>query len=74
MNYYALDFPDSGITSAEVTVAMPSDWNAGTVTAQFYWTGIADTTTNAVVWGIEGRSYGGRGRSTSRVRHPGHRR
>ena len=58
VNYYALDFPDSGITSAEVTVGMPSDWNAGTVTAQFYWTGIADTTTNAVVWGIEGRSYG----------------
>ena len=38
------------------TVAMPSDWNGGTVTAQFYWT--ADTTsTNNCLLGCAGRSY-----------------
>jgi hypothetical protein len=39
------------------TVALPSDWDAGTVTAVFYWA--ADSaSTNNVVWGMQGRSYG----------------
>jgi hypothetical protein len=36
---------------------MPSDWNAGTVTAQFYWTHPATATNFGVVWALSGRSY-----------------
>ena len=55
---YHLDFAD-GATKlfAQATVAMPSDWNGGTVTAQFYWTKTG-TSTNPVLWGCAGRSYG----------------
>jgi len=35
---------------------MPSDYDGGTITAQFYW--LADTTsTNSVVWGLAARAY-----------------
>jgi hypothetical protein len=58
VNIYSLDASDSGgKLYAEATVAMPSDWDGGTVTAAFYWTA-AGTSTNAVVWGLQGRSYG----------------
>jgi hypothetical protein len=36
---------------------MPSDWNAGTVTAVFYWMHPATTTNFGVMWQIAGRSY-----------------
>ena len=36
---------------------MPSDWDGGTVTATFYWTTVS-TSTNAVRWQCQGRSYG----------------
>jgi len=39
------------------TIAMPSDYDGGTVTAVFYWTANS-TSTNSVVWGLQGRSYG----------------
>jgi hypothetical protein len=57
-NVYVLDFAD-GATKllAEATVAMPSDWDGGTVTAQFYWL-TNGTSTNGVLWGCQGRSYG----------------
>jgi hypothetical protein len=37
--------------------AMPSDYNAGTVTAVFYWMS-PSSSTNSVVWGIQGVSFG----------------
>lgn len=40
---------------AQVAVVMPSNWNAGTVTAKFHWT--ASTGSGAVVWGLSGRAY-----------------
>jgi len=57
-NVYLLDFAD-GATKlfAEATVVMPSDWDGGTITATFYWL-TNDTSTNGVVWGCAGRSYG----------------
>lgn len=37
---------------------MPSNWNAGTVTAKIHWTaGNATGTPPAVVWAISGRAY-----------------
>jgi hypothetical protein len=55
---YVLDFAD-GATKllAQATIAMPSDWDGGTVTAAFYWTANS-TSTNPVLWGCQGRSYG----------------
>lgn len=40
---------------AQAMVVMPSNWNAGTVTAKFHWT--ASTGSGDVVWGLKGRSY-----------------
>lgn len=58
-NLYTLDFDGAGTIKefSEGTVAMPSDWDGGTVTATFYWTATG-TSTNSVVWGCQGRSYG----------------
>lgn len=57
-NLYFLDASDSSSKLyCEATIGMPSDWDGGTVTAQFIWLANS-TSTNAVVWGLQGRSYG----------------
>lgn len=56
-NIYTLDFDPTTQEFAEVLVAMPSNWNGGTVTAEFWWTATG-TSTNSVVWALQGRSYG----------------
>lgn len=56
VNYYVLDFDQTTQEYAQVALAMPSDWNAGTVTAVFYWT-MAGASTSGVVWSLSGRSY-----------------
>lgn len=56
-NLYTLDFDTATQEHAEGNIAMPSDWDGGTITAQFYWTATG-TSTNNVQWGIQGRSYG----------------
>lgn len=56
VNTWSLDFDPASVEYAEFTVAMPSDWNGGTVTATFYWKA-NDATTNAVVWCLQGRSF-----------------
>lgn len=56
-NYYTLDFDPTTQEFAHATFAMPSDWDGGTITAEFWWTATG-TSTNSVVWAIEGRSYG----------------
>jgi hypothetical protein len=40
---------------AQCMIVMPSNWNAGTVTAKFHWT--ASTGSGDVVWGLSGRAY-----------------
>ena len=40
---------------AQALVVMPSNYNAGTVTARFYWT--ASSGSGAVVWGLQGLCY-----------------
>jgi hypothetical protein len=56
-NFYSLDFDTTTQEFAHAVVAMPSDWNGGTITAKFYWTATG-TSTNSVVWALEGRAYG----------------
>jgi len=56
-NQYVLEFADGLILYAEALIAMPDDWDAGTLTAKFYWR-CPTADTNPVVWGFQGRSYG----------------
>ena len=53
---YVLDFDQTTIEYAQWSLAMPSDYNGGVVTAAFYWT--ATTGTGVVNWAIQGYSYG----------------
>jgi hypothetical protein len=47
---------DSGTDEfAQCMIVMPSNWNAGTITAKFHWT--ASTGSGDVVWGLSGRAY-----------------
>jgi hypothetical protein len=55
-NYFALDFDTATDESAEWVIAMPSNWNAGTITAIFYWTALSGSGT--VKWYIQGTAYG----------------
>lgn len=57
VNYITVDFDPTNQEFAEFSIPMPSDWDGGTVTAQFVWTATG-TSTNGVVWGLAGRSYG----------------
>lgn len=54
---YVLDFSATAIRYATGEAVFPPDWNGGTITATFFWMA-NDTTTNAVVWGIAGISFG----------------
>lgn len=56
-NYFTLDFDASTQEYAQFETAMPSDWDGGTITAQFYWLA-NDTSTNSVIWGLQAVSYG----------------
>ena len=43
---------------AQAMIVMPNNWNAGTVTAKFHWTGSGATDgSDDVVWGLQGRAY-----------------
>jgi len=53
---YHLDFDQTSDEFAQATVAMPDNWDGSTVTAVFYWTANS-TSTNSVVWAIQGRAY-----------------
>jgi microcompartment protein CcmK/EutM len=56
LNYYTLDFDTTTQEIVWAIFAMPTDWDAGTVTAAFWWTATG-TSTNNVQWEIAGRSY-----------------
>lgn len=58
LNYYTLDFDKDSDEHAECTIAMPSDWDAGTVTAKFYWTTSAGSSGETIQWAIKGVSLG----------------
>jgi len=50
-----MDFNDSATEYAQWAVIMPDNWDASTVTAQFYWTAAAAS--GNVVWGLQGVSF-----------------
>jgi len=53
-----LAFDTSSQEHAQWTVVMPSDWDAGTVTAQFYWTCAGGSAAQTVRWTIAGLALG----------------
>ena len=53
VNYKTLDFDKDTQEHAEWSFAMPGDYGGGSITAKFYWTA-AGTSTNSVVWGLQG--------------------
>ena len=56
-NLKVLDFDAATVEYAQCTIpAMPSDWDGGTLTAQFIWMA-DDLTTNSVVWAVKMRSF-----------------
>jgi len=52
-----LDFDGASIEAAQFAVALPKNWNAGTITATFYWSSTA-TDTGDVDWRLSGVSVG----------------
>ena len=52
-----MDFDPVTNEYAQWTVGMPDDWDAGTVTAIFYWTAAAGAA-GTVIWYLQGISYG----------------
>lgn len=58
VNMWSLDFDPSSDEYAEWTIAMPDDWDAGTVTATFYWTCASGSAGDTVEWGLQGRALG----------------
>jgi hypothetical protein len=56
INLFRLLFDATSQEYAQWTVGMPSDWDAGTITATFFWT--AASGSGGVVWGLQGISYG----------------
>lgn len=59
-SFKVLAFDKDTDENAEFSIVMPDDWDAGTVTAQFFWT-ISSSATGNAVWGIRGISYGDNG-------------
>jgi len=57
VDIFVLAFDPTSAEYAQGSIAMPSDWDGGTVTAVFYWTHAATDTNFGVVWGCQGRSY-----------------
>lgn len=57
VDMYGLAFDQTTQEHAQATVAMPDDWDGGTITAKFYWTKVG-TSQSGVVWECAGRSYG----------------
>ena len=53
----SLDFDPDTVEYAQWSLVLPDDYDGGTMTAKFYWTANS-TSTNSVVWGIQGVAYG----------------
>lgn len=55
-NAYLVDFTNGSQTFAQATIAMPTDYTGGTLTAAFYWM-VNGATAGNVVWTAQGRAY-----------------
>lgn len=53
-----LVFNSTANSYANFSIGMPKSWNEGTVTFVPYWTAVAGTATNTVIWGLQGLAVG----------------
>lgn len=53
-----LSFDASTTEYGQFSLAMPSSWNEGTITAKFYWSHPSTTTNFGCVWGLQAVSLG----------------
>lgn len=60
LNYYYVEFPDDKTTYCNWACLLPSDYDGGTVTAQFYWVPfpLDPTSGENFLWGLTGRALG----------------
>lgn len=57
VNIQTLDFDATTQEFAQVTLALPRNWNNRTITAKVYWTAAGGTATHTVQWGIKAGAY-----------------
>lgn len=57
VNYKCYDFDTSSDEYVHFGIASPLNWDAGTVTAKFYWTNAGGTPAQTVTWAIQGMSF-----------------
>lgn len=57
VNYKTYDFDTSADEYIHFGIASPLNWNAGTVTAKFYWTAASGSAAETVTWAIQGMSF-----------------
>lgn len=57
VDYWVLDFDTTTEERAFWVVAMPDNWDGGTLTARFYWTNASGSSTQTVDWGIKARAF-----------------
>lgn len=55
VDYWTLDFDQSTEEYAQIMFAMPSVWDAGTITFEVFWT--ADSGSGDVIWALQGRAF-----------------
>ena len=58
IDMYHLSFDKDADENAQFTLAMPSDWNVGTVSAQYHWASTGGTSGQTVKWYCQGLLYG----------------
>lgn len=58
INYYTLDYDNTADEKAQWSFAMPSDWDAGTITAQVYWTTVSGGAAETIEFEISGGCWG----------------
>jgi hypothetical protein len=57
VNYFVIPFLDGAISYANWAIAMPSDYNGGTLTAVFYFIPDASSAAGNISWNIQGRAF-----------------
>lgn len=55
VNNKVFDFDATNQQHVEFSIVMPGNWDAGTITAVFYWT-MSTADTGDVIWGIQART------------------
>jgi len=58
IDYRYLAFDPTSAEYAQTMITLPPDWNAGTITVQFFWYTTGASSSASVVWGAQARAIG----------------